>query len=543
MKPVIAIQMVARSILWSLVFSFEIVLSEVAKHIPPTYLYYVAQIVMAVILFLITLRLGESTLVRDMRELCFYDVVVQCIGLGIHFTTCPVSVYWALCYIILILKFVRLMWMCRSADGSVLVSWPVFGVLGLYAKAREHVTASHASPQQDEYAYAGIVVTIGIVSLIYVAGLMIGPFKPVMALVAVCLIAVFYKRIITYLEEQEENRIAAAEAIAVAKATVVLNAELTAKNAELSEANRQRDVMLADLASKNAELQQLNEERALMVADFATRNALLRDASHDLAHPLFWMQFCGQQQVQAQDHDTRLALSVQFLDAMAHFRGILNDTIHNAKITTKLEPLTIRAISANAVTIWLWDQYQLAFADIGVEFSLYKANQRILQADGTVVPDLDEERVALAFSVATDVKTFKRILANLIMNALRHTAQGHVLIALRKRSNATCWIEVRDTGSGIPGADGPDWAANFVNLAQNVRNGSMRSQDAASHGLGINNVKNLCATLGTTMQLYSKVGWGSIFRFVLPLADADLASGTMADDIAELAGRYPDLIQ
>jgi signal transduction histidine kinase len=128
------------------------------------------------------------------------------------------------------------------------------------------------------------------------------------------------------------------------------------------------------------------------------------------------------------------------------------------------------------------------------------------------------------------------------MNAMRHTAGGNVQVAFRKRANHTCWIEVMDTGSGIPDADGPDWTANFANLAQNIRNGNMRSQDAASHGLGINNVKNLCAILGTTMQLYSVTGRGSIFRFVLPLADDDTPMADEADDIAALAALYPDFI-
>jgi signal transduction histidine kinase len=519
MNPSATIEIITRIIFASLIFAVGNVWRDIYKYLPPTYLYYVISMVLALILFLMTFRFGKGALKRDMRELFFYDILVQSIGLALYLFHYGSRCYSVLSAAITILQFGRLLWIARSADGNALVGWPTFGLIGYFSGPQPGGTA-----RQNRVAIIFMAASIPLAYLLHQTGIRIG--MGFWSMIPLILAPLFAGQFLAFLEQQSAQHTATVTALAAAEATAVTEAAAAAKYAIL-----------------NAELQQLNEERALMVADFATRNALLRDASHDLAHPLFWMQFCGQQQVQAQDHDTRLALSVQFLDAMAHFRGILNDTIHNAKITTKLEPLTIRAISANAVTIWLWDQYQPAFADIGVEFSLYKANQRILQADGTVVPDLDEERVALAFSVSTDVKTFKRILANLVMNALRHTAQGHVLIALRKRSNATCWIEVRDTGSGIPGADGPDWAANFVNLAQNVRNGTMRSQDAASHGLGINNVKNLCATLGTTMQLYSKVGWGSIFRFVLPLADADLASGTMADDIAELAGRYPDLIQ
>jgi signal transduction histidine kinase len=514
MKPVITLQMVARAILWSLLFSFEVAVLEVIKAVPQDYHYYVAAIVMTDLLFLMTFRLGESALVRDMRELCFYDFLVQCTGLVMYIFKDPTMVVFiALCYIVITLKFLRLLWMCRTADGSAFVSWPVFGLIGLSAKARGQDTASGASSRQDLLAYTSMMATIIVISIIYVVGFTM-PQLAYLAPISICLIVWFYQPAMTFLEDQYARQIAAEKALAFAEAKAAYATELETKNAELAEANRQRD---------------------LLVTDLARRNEVLRDASHDLAAPLSWIEFCSTQQALAQDPATRLALSQQLHDATAHYSGLLNDTIHNAKITTMLEAPKIRAIYVNDVVDGLWNQYLMRFKAKGVRFNFYKANQWLAAADGTMVNEVIEERRAFKFSLAADEHILTRILNNLIMNAMRHTTAGHVRVAFRKRPNNTCWIEVRDTGEGIPGANGPDWAANFAAVARNIKGGRMKSREAASHGLGINNVKNLCATIGATMQLYSQVGRGSIFRFVVPLADEKLISATVAEKAADMA--------
>jgi signal transduction histidine kinase len=511
MKPVIAIQMVARSILWSLIFSFEIVAIDITRRMPPTYLYYVATIVMTSLLFIvITLRFDDSGLVRDLRELCLFDVLTQFAGLTIHFSHFPTPIYWALCYIVLILKFMRLLWVARNTDGSALVSWPVFGLVGLYTKARGNITASGASPQQNVYAYAGMATIVTIVSLIYATGMMIGPFIPVMAFVVIWLIMTFYKRIMIYLESQYAQQLATEKALAVAEATATTNAALAASAIELS--------------AKNDELEESNRQRDLLVADLAKRNEILRDASHDLAQPLFWLTSCARQQTLATNEVEREACSLELIEAADEFGRKLDDTIHNAKITTKLEAPNIRAISAQRLSNRVWSHYLYDVQEKGLRLIIYNANSYIVSGDGKVRPDTALIRAALNFEIMTDEEIIWRILSNLIINALRNTAEGRIYVAFRKRKNG-CWIEVRDTGGGIEGADGPDGATNFNTLAYNVRERQRTAPSGGGHGLGVNNIKQLCAVIGTRMELYSRVGRGSVFRFVVPVAKHDASAG------------------
>jgi hypothetical protein len=129
----IASQFIARTLVWVLVFSFEFALSAILKSLPDTwkstYLYYVVAILMTTSLFVvIALRAGNNAMMRDIRELCFYDMLVQWAGLAIFFTPIPTSIYWALCYIVLMLKFTRLLWPARNADKTAFVSWPESGM-------------------------------------------------------------------------------------------------------------------------------------------------------------------------------------------------------------------------------------------------------------------------------------------------------------------------------------------------------------------------------------------------------------------------------
>jgi signal transduction histidine kinase len=115
----------------------------------------------------------------------------------------------------------------------------------------------------------------------------------------------------------------------------------------------------------------------------------------------------------------------------------------------------------------------------------------------------------------------KRILRNLLSNAIMHSpAGGALLLSCRKVGNQAL-VQVWDTGAGIPEGRGSDGAANFVAFIARVR--ETRSKSSSSgYGLGMNNVLQMCRALGITMQLHAKAGKGSVFSFHLPLATSAL---------------------
>ena len=509
MNPAITMQVITHAILWIFIFSEELVGRVIIPYLPHTSIIYLVALLFAMLCFCVIGRLGSSALLRDMQDLFLYDLLLQSLGVYLKYFDYKMEVYVVLIGAITILKFVRLLWIDTKVSFGDVPGWPVFGLVGVFHRhqmRRRRAPAPGRLSRRDWAAYGIIFGAILLSWVLFQIKILISYM--LFGMIPFVIISLYYKRFIKYLEDSELARIEADKKLAVAAATAEINAELSIKNQELLEANHQRDLMLADLT---------------------VRNECLRDASHDLAAPAFWITACAQQLAAASDDAARKALCVQLLDSVGHYNQLLQATIHGAKLITKIEQPTIAYISANKLANYLWDKYLAIFEEKGLRFGIYKANQFVINDDGSVMPDVMPERIALKFKIATDEHILMRILNNLIMNALRNTAHGRVRVAFRKRNNGVCWIEVRDTGKGFAGVDGPDWAANFDEVSNRIKAGKMKASEAASHGLGINNIKNLCASINTTMLLHSRVGHGSLFRFAVPLAP-ESADETQCDE-------------
>ncbi len=100
-----------------------------------------------------------------------------------------------------------------------------------------------------------------------------------------------------------------------------------------------------------------------------------------------------------------------------------------------------------------------------------------------------------------------------------------MLLTLRKHGQQ-CRIAVWDKGRGIPEADWPDGKANFAAFAKAVAG---RTQ-AGRHGLGIDNVRELCVAMGGQMQLHSRLNRVTVFYFDLPIMGAAAAVATACTD-------------
>ena len=515
MNPAIIMQVTTQAILWIFVFSTELTSVMILRYVPQTHMVFVVTFLSTAIAFLLILRIGDTPLLRDMQDLFFYDILAQLIGLcSVLFFDREMLFYSVLVGAITIAKCFRLLWINKKSNLDIPVGWPVFGFWGYLKQRKEPADATlavkpTASMKQNSLAYACIAVAIALSFWMTKHDLRSLPI--LFGIIPIILISLFSKNFIKDLEQTALAQIEADKLSAIAEATNAINAELTTKNAELQAANHQRDLMLADLT---------------------IRNECLRDASHDLAAPAFWITACAQQLALATDEQARKTLSLQLLDSVGHYNQLLQATIHGAKLITKIDQPILNPISVNKLADHIWSKYWAIFEEKSLRFGIYKANQFLIDDDNGINPDVAPERVALKFCIKTDEHILMRILNNLIMNALRNTAHGRVRVAFRKRHDGVCWVEVRDSGNGFEGADGPDWTANFDKIAHRIKIGKMKASEAASHGLGINNIKNLCAAIGTTMMLHSRVGHGSIFRFVVPLADDVPAIKQMRDQEA-----------
>ncbi len=111
-------------------------------------------------------------------------------------------------------------------------------------------------------------------------------------------------------------------------------------------------------------------------------------------------------------------------------------------------------------------------------------------------------------AVNTDPLMMRRILQNLLANALRYTQKGGVLMGCRQRGEVLC-IQVHDTGPGIPEAQRQ---AIFLEFQR----GEALDDEQAGFGLGLSIVRRFATELGHEIQLASRLGHGSTFSITLP---------------------------
>jgi signal transduction histidine kinase len=123
-----------------------------------------------------------------------------------------------------------------------------------------------------------------------------------------------------------------------------------------------------------------------------------------------------------------------------------------------------------------------------------------------------ERGVTLRTEVAPDMPTLDvdrvrigEVLANLVANALRHTAAGGTVTIGVVRDEAGVAFRVTDTGEGIE----PDELAHVFDRFA-------RSPESRGSGLGLAIAKSLVQAHGGTISAESEPGRGTTIRFVLP---------------------------
>ncbi|MGL4323686.1 MAG: hybrid sensor histidine kinase/response regulator [Beijerinckiaceae bacterium] len=115
-----------------------------------------------------------------------------------------------------------------------------------------------------------------------------------------------------------------------------------------------------------------------------------------------------------------------------------------------------------------------------------------------------------AITVHSDRRLTRRLLQNLVSNAVKYTPAGSVLVGGRRQGN-TIRIEVIDTGLGIPADKLKDIFQEFQRLDEGART-------ARGLGLGLSIVERIARVLGTHVQVRSQPKKGSLFSFTLTRA-------------------------
>src|SRR5205085_1554146 len=120
--------------------------------------------------------------------------------------------------------------------------------------------------------------------------------------------------------------------------------------------------------------------------------------------------------------------------------------------------------------------------------------------------------VSCSLPVESDRIMLRRLLQNLISNAVKYAPSGRVLVGARRRGGALR-LAVYDTGVGIPVKERGEIFKEFRRLDAGAR-------IARGLGLGLSIVQRLAHVLGHGILLDANRSGGSVFSVTVPVAAA-----------------------
>ena len=227
-----------------------------------------------------------------------------------------------------------------------------------------------------------------------------------------------------------------------------------------------------------------------------TKTRFVAAASHDLLQPLNAARlFASALEERSEDPGVR-EIAGRIDSSMRAAEEVLDDMLDIAR----LESGTMRAEIAD---------FRLAevFADLERQFAPLAARR-----------GLHLRVTRPACHVRSDRVLLRRVLQNLISNALRYTPRGGVLVGCRRRGEFV-HLEVWDTGPGIAEAQ---QRAIFEEFRRLDRPSPWGEQGL---GLGLSICDRIARLLGHELGLRSAPGRGSVFCVRVPLGSAAAAAG------------------
>ena len=229
----------------------------------------------------------------------------------------------------------------------------------------------------------------------------------------------------------------------------------------------------------------------------AVKNRFIASAAHDLRQPVHALSLYASWLVAEPELVAQIAPKIfrstravnDMFDSLFDFAGL-----ENAVLQPNMQSVDLST---------LLQDLELQYAPVALE--------RQLQLRVHVVPGL---------RVRSDLVLLKRLVGNLLSNALKNTVSGGALLAIRLRRSAV-YIEVWDTGVGVAREHQQAIFQEFYRIPQPGTD--------EGFGLGLAIVSGLSRALGHPVDMRSRIGRGSVFWVQLPLLQTDATADQIKD--------------
>lgn len=244
--------------------------------------------------------------------------------------------------------------------------------------------------------------------------------------------------------------------------------------------------------SRTAELTRVNEElaQAQMLAEEANlgKTRFLAAAGHDILQPLNAARLYCSSLIEKAGKGAAGKAAVNIESSLESVETILGAVLDISRLDAGAMKPDDTAFSLDGL-----------LGQIGNDFRPLAAEKRL---GLTIMPS--------SLTVMTDRNLLRRLIQNLVSNAIKYTRQGRILVGVRRRGSLA-EIQVIDTGIGIAGDKLNTVFHEFTRLDEGAR-------EAEGLGLGLSIVDRIARVLRLEIRIFSIPGKGTRFSVILPVA-------------------------
>jgi two-component system, sensor histidine kinase len=244
---------------------------------------------------------------------------------------------------------------------------------------------------------------------------------------------------------------------------------------------------LQSLEKTNGSLSQAKQQAE---AASSLKSSVLISVTHDLLQPLNAARLTLSALDEMIASPKGLLLTEQIDRSLATLEDLLRTLLDISKLDAGVLKPEVRPVSISTL-----------FEPLRQEFTPVAAKRHLVLR---IEPSTE--------TVLSDPMMLRRILQNLLANALRYTQRGSVLMGCRLKG-ADLSIEVHDTGPGIP-------EAQREAIFMEFQRGETSIGADAGIGLGLSIVRRFATALGHEIHLKSRLGRGSMFGVTVPRTSA-----------------------